>query len=43
MSISRAKGLREEHSLRVLDNRMLRKIYGPNKEEAIDRKMEKTA
>jgi hypothetical protein len=35
--------LREEHSLRVLDNSVLRKIYGPNRKEAISRRMEKTA
>jgi hypothetical protein len=35
--------LRGEHSLTVLDNSVLKKIYGPNREEAISRRMEKTA
>jgi hypothetical protein len=33
--------LREEHRLRVLENRVLRRIFGPKKD--IDRRLEKTA
>jgi hypothetical protein len=35
-----AKTLGEEHRLRVFENRLLRKIFGPKREEDI---MEKTA
>jgi hypothetical protein len=31
------KGLREEHRLRVFENRVLRRISGPNRDEVIGR------
>jgi len=33
MSISRAKGLKEERRLSVFENRVLRKILGPKRDE----------
>jgi hypothetical protein len=35
--------LSEEHRLRVFENRVLRRIFGPKRDEVTDRRVEKTA
>jgi hypothetical protein len=35
--------LRKEHRLRVFENRVLRRIFGPKWDEVINKRLEKTA
>jgi hypothetical protein len=35
--------LRKEHRLRVFENRVLRRIFGPKRDEVTNRRMEKVA
>jgi hypothetical protein len=35
--------VREEHRLRVFENRVLRRIFGPKREEGSNRRLKKTA